>query len=358
MASPHDSDLLEQLDRYLAGECSPPEVERLERALAGRRLYEPTLRYLQRRLAEVPEAPPESRASLMALMRRIEGATAQGTSMPVRPSRRFTIPRFGASRTTLVTGAIAAGAALAFIGGVTWQRIAQRPADASSPAGAREYKTAAGQRLALQLYDGTQVIVAPNSTLRIPADYGASRRDVYLDGAAYFDVAASARRPFTAYAAQRSIRVLGTAFAVDGYREDSVVTVTVKTGKVALSQAGILAAGDVGSVSASGQHTIRHGQDVADRLAWTTGRLVFHDTPVPQLLARLGRWYGMHVRTDDPTIRAQLITITFDGDSRSEALGSLAKLLEATLVWDAQGAVLVPVHGASRTTSTPLAGRP
>lgn len=274
----------------------------------------------------------------MALMARIEEPPRRTAVVP-RPPK---LPLAPVSRVRTYLGAGVTTVAVALLGIVVWQRSSLHSARHDTLVPAHEYHTTAGQRLALQLYDGTQVIVAPNSTLRIPGEYGSARRDVYLDGAAYFDVAASADRPFTAHAGSRTVHVLGTSFAVRGYAADTVVTVVVGTGKVALSQAGVLTAGDVGSISATGQASVRHESDVSDRLAWTSGRLVFHNARLADVLDQLSRWYGVRIRTSAPTAGEQIVTVTFDGESQTEAVSTLATLLHVTPIMGAQGITLVP----------------
>src|SRR5256885_1096045 len=59
------------------------------------------------------------------------------------------------------------------------------------------YVTAVRERSELRLPDGTRVRLAPASKLRVATDFGVERRDVYLDGEAYFEVVHDEMRPFT-----------------------------------------------------------------------------------------------------------------------------------------------------------------
>jgi transmembrane sensor len=196
--------------------------------------------------------------------------------------------------------------------------------------------------MTVTLPDSTTVMLAPNSQLRIPADYGVDRRDLALQGAGYFDVTPSAERPFTVFAENSSTRVLGTTFAVVAYPHDSTVTVVVRAGKVALSGTGVLTAGDVGTLSASGRGAVRHGEDLRQLLAWTKGTLVFDDAPVARVLTTLQQWYGVRVYTHDPALSRREITVTFQGETRAEMLSTLAVLLHVTPVERADGVQLVP----------------
>jgi ferric-dicitrate binding protein FerR (iron transport regulator) len=41
---------------------------------------------------------------------------------------------------------------------------------------------------------------------------------------------------------------------------------------------------------------------------WETQRIVFHDVPVPTVLAMLRRWYGYEFRLSDPVIATKRVT--------------------------------------------------
>src|SRR5205823_9036692 len=50
----------------------------------------------------------------------------------------------------------------------------------------REFATARGRRAAIELADGTRIVLSVDSKLRVPVDYGRTTRAVYLEGEAYF----------------------------------------------------------------------------------------------------------------------------------------------------------------------------
>ena len=86
------------------------------------------------------------------------------------------------------------------------------------------------------LVDGTKVILQPGSGIRHAAFLQKDKREVYLEGNAYFDVAKDARRPFFVYSGDVVVRVLGTSFKVATDKESGDITVLVTTGKVAVSK--------------------------------------------------------------------------------------------------------------------------
>jgi ferric-dicitrate binding protein FerR (iron transport regulator) len=87
---------------------------------------------------------------------------------------------------------------------------------------------------------------------------------------------------------------------------------------------------------------VRHDEDVRRLLAWTKGELIFDDAPVASVLATLRQWYGVRIYTNDPALDRREITVTFQGETRAEMLGTLAALLHVTPVERADGVLLVP----------------
>lgn len=83
---------------------------------------------------------------------------------------------------------------------------------------------------AIALEDGSVVSVHPGATLAYPEHFAAAKREVYLDGQAFFNVSKNADRPFYVYNNSIVTQVLGTSFGVR--EENGQIEVAVKTGKV------------------------------------------------------------------------------------------------------------------------------
>lgn len=94
-----------------------------------------------------------------------------------------------------------------------------------------------GERMELTLDDGTQVFLNSDTRLSYPAKFARSERKVMLQGEAYFDVEKDARRPFIIEMSDASIEVLGTAFNVKSYDDDSNIDVALDNGKIKLVSA-------------------------------------------------------------------------------------------------------------------------
>jgi transmembrane sensor len=178
--------------------------------------------------------------------------------------------------------------------------------------------------------------------VRVAADFGASRRDVYLDGEGYFEVVHDETRPFTVYAGNTSVRDIGTAFSVRSYAADSAVQVVVREGEVAVAGVGRLRAGDIGRVSITGEVSVRRAVDVEPHLAWTSGRLTYTDAPLADVLADLRRWYGADVELADTAIMHLPFTGTLADTAPDEAVAQLAATMGLLVQVDGKHIVLRP----------------
>lgn len=85
----------------------------------------------------------------------------------------------------------------------------------------------------IRLQDGSTVKLSPKGKISFPAN-NTSKREVYLSGEAFFDIAKDPSRPFFVYADEVVTKVLGTSFLVRSYAGEKEVSVQVKTGKVAV----------------------------------------------------------------------------------------------------------------------------
>jgi transmembrane sensor len=87
----------------------------------------------------------------------------------------------------------------------------------------------------ITLPDSSVIELSVNSRISYPRSFDSARtRDVYLSGEAFFKVAKNPNLPFRVYANELVTKVLGTSFKVRSFEKDSVIEVTVKTGKVSV----------------------------------------------------------------------------------------------------------------------------
>ena len=100
-----------------------------------------------------------------------------------------------------------------------------------------EISAPSGQRVKVNLPDGTVAWLSPCSTLRYAASFNDKNRDVELKGATFFDVAHNADKPFRILTGTYQITVLGTRFNVMAYPESKRFEIDLVEGSVQVNNA-------------------------------------------------------------------------------------------------------------------------
>ncbi|MBR5463934.1 MAG: DUF4974 domain-containing protein [Butyricimonas sp.] len=154
-----------------------------------------------------------------------------------------------------------------------------------------------GGEYTVTLSDGTVVYLNSGSELRYPVAFGAERRDVFLSGEGYFEVAKDAERPFFVNADKLKIRVYGTSFNVNTYNIANVETVLVE--------------GKIGIQGNNAEYTVKPGQlalynrekgtmeirdvDVRPYVAWKEHEFMFDNESLEEIMNTLSLWYDVDV---------------------------------------------------------------
>ena len=251
----------------------------------------------------------------------------------------------------------AAAAVIMAIAGIMQRtpfRIPAKRVAVSAPM--REYVTRRGQMATIQLADGSQLVLAAESRLRISNDFGVSKRDLFLEGEAVFDVAHDAARPFRVYSKGAVAQDIGTRFDIRAYPSDSLVTVAVADGIVALSPQGqpsvesvartaptaegiLLRRGFVGTLGNGGRVSTVRDPFISRRFSWTDGRIQFTDRNLSEVVSDISRWYDVDVRVIDSDLSSRPVTASFSIQSVNEMVEALGLAVNARI--ERQGRVII-----------------
>ena len=90
----------------------------------------------------------------------------------------------------------------------------------------------AGQRIDLELADGSKVCLNGRSSLTYPVSFSRKERQVKLNGQAFFEVAADEKHPFVVSTDKARIVVVGTKFDVIDFENDNHFETTLMKGQV------------------------------------------------------------------------------------------------------------------------------
>ncbi len=340
------------IERQLAGETTPEEQVIVERWLSAHAQAEAVVDVLHEATAPVRQ---DAHVQWEALRSRISRKNV--SHPPVDPAllsdqhahreKRSTV---GHDKRTPIarknrTYHIVVGAAIgAFAIGFGMFRANAHHAETIHRTDRAEYVT-------ITLPDSSRVTLAPESQLMVSGRFGHRDRFVTLKGEAYFDVTSSSSHPFQIQAATVVTRVLGTTFGVKYYDGDSAVRVVVNTGKVASggqSSHAIISAGSAMLITDSTTTSLPSG-NLQEYTSWVDGKLTFSDTPIPEMLATMGRWYGYTFKLADSALAKRHVTATFNVQSSQETLAEMARLLNVTMKREGTVIMLAPSSATSRT---------
>jgi transmembrane sensor len=235
----------------------------------------------------------------------------------------------------LVAGGLAAAAAVA---------LAVMPFGALAPVATQTFATAKGEHRTLHLADGSTIELNAGSHLSVTLD-AHERRLVMPEGEALFDVAADKARPFLITAGDRTVRVVGTRF--DVRHRGTELSVTVERGVVEVSP---------NDGSAGQTFRLHPGQrldttegapaaqlSVADPQAvesWRTGRLIYRDQPLGDVVVDLNQQFQRQIILDDAALAQIRVSGVLVLDDQDAVIRRLALLAPIKALPSAQGVLL------------------
>jgi transmembrane sensor len=205
------------------------------------------------------------------------------------------------------------------------------------------YQTGRGETRTVTLADGS--VIHMNALSKISVHMTKGERQVAMnDAQATFDVAKNPNRPFLITAGDRTVRVVGTEFDVS-HRGDAL-SVTVRRGIVEVRPH---AATDNGAVRLVHGQRLEHAAggdsqvstvDPEDAFAWRSGRLVYRDRPLAEVVAELNRQFAQDIRLADAAAGRQRFSGVLVLDDEKAVIERLSLLTPVTAARSDAGFVL------------------
>ena len=169
-----------------------------------------------------------------------------------------------------------------------------------------------GGECMIKLDDGTKVWVNAETKLKYPVVFVGDRREVVLEGEAFFDVAKN-EKPFIVKTSFGDVRVLGTAFGISAYASEPESYTTLVRGKVSVEREGgkpvVILPGEQVVTSKDGK-MMKQKVDVEEFVGWKDGIYVFKEKSLGEIMKTLERWYNISVDFQDKS----LVDLPFTGN--------------------------------------------
>jgi transmembrane sensor len=312
----YDFDLL--LQKYLAGECTPQEEKQI---------LDWSENMLQQ--SRVAISPSEKNLIRKRIWKRLSRI-----SIPA--------PAFGNSWIRLgiaasVIAILAYGAAVLWPFSHALKNTGGVAVAVQSilPKGNIEVNNTSEKPYKVLLEDGSEVTLAPQSSLSHPEHFDEKTRVVHLNGEAFFNVTKNPAKPFFVYTGELVTRVLGTSFHVKSEQDNESVEVSVVTGRVSVYENAKRTPQARNGIILSPNQKIRFDRKVKVLVPELVEEpvvvhppekkslFIFDETPLPQVVSTIQEVYGIEIVLE----AAELETCVFTGDINDLPLYSQLKLI-------------------------------
>jgi transmembrane sensor len=205
------------------------------------------------------------------------------------------------------------------------------------------YVTAKGERRDIVLADGTRIALSTDS--RLSVDIRPDRRELTLaSGEAAFKVVHDPSRPFTVNVGDRVLRDIGTEF--DAARRDGLITVSVREGMVSMERTEdsrrrvTLGPGSRAEHREGSQEVMVLAANTEDAFSWRSGRLIYRDRPLSEVVDDLNRYGDNQVKAVGPAANLRF-TGVLAIDNQAAMVQRLKGLLPVTTTSRKDGVILL-----------------
>lgn len=333
--------------RSVSGDITPAERDELDLIL----LAEPQLRAgfddIKRLKLDSPVAPSmDERRALERGLEKLDHSLAnEGRSMERLLFNNGPEPLY--SRSSKWWMAAASVIALIVAGSIA---LRYYKANNTNPV-QQQLATSYGKRIRTILPDGSSVWLNAGSTIKYADNLVVNgKREVTLNGEAYFDVKHDTVHPFIVHAGKMNVVVLGTAFNVRAYQGDQYMETTLIRGKVQVmnlnkpGQNVVLYPNEKVTVATQSDIAqkskvwVKNSKPAADSLAtteaqlpnetiaetaWVNNKLTFRRQNFADLAKQLERWYNVEITFDNDTYNSKEFTGTFKDQNIDEVMRAL-----------------------------------
>ncbi|GBU06921.1 iron dicitrate transporter FecR [Bacteroidales bacterium] len=200
-----------------------------------------------------------------------------------------------------------------------------------------ELSSAFGVISKVTLPDSSLVWLNSGTTIRYPVAFVDGKREVEIQGEAYFEVKSDIENPFLVKIQNEYVvKALGTGFNVCAYKDEPSLNVYLSHGKV-----------DFVNTTSNKVHKLQEGEEIsynyasgvidkcnkldAEAISWRKGKLVFRNTPFKDVVKQISRHYNVKIDVEGKNIYEYTYTASFSTENLEQVLNLLK--LTAPLEW-------------------------
>jgi len=185
-----------------------------------------------------------------------------------------------------------------------------------------------GQKANITLPDGSKVWLNSQSRLTYSDNFNVKKRELLLDGEAYFEVAHNPEKPFIVHSNDISVEALGTAFGVKAYNEDILISSILMRGKVRVTTPDgdeILMPNDRIIYDKSTHKKVKSSvTNATDFTGWIHDELRFENESLGEIAKTIQRIYNVDIIFATEKLKNQRYTGTINNNSLESVLNIIS----------------------------------
>jgi transmembrane sensor len=207
--------------------------------------------------------------------------------------------------------------AAVFILGIIFYVAFSHIINLSNPVAWNELVIPQGNRVRVMLPDSSIVWLNSQSKFRYPAKFEARKREVWLNGEAFFEVHKNPKQRFVVHTARLSVEAVGTTFNVRAYDNDSIFETALVTGKVNIlydqsnTPVEILEPKELAVYNKASDELKVQNVDVDLYTCWKNGEFKFRNERLEVIAHKLERYYNLKIEFGNNEIKDYRLTGTF-----------------------------------------------
>lgn len=195
-----------------------------------------------------------------------------------------------------------------------------------------EVRSQPGMISSVDLPDGSKVWMNSGSYLKYPVRFTGGKREIFLDGEAFFSVRKDEKKRFIVNTSNEiKVEVLGTEFNMDAYSQNDFISTTLVNGTVKLlyrqegKKESLLMKPAQKVVYDKRSHSIETSDDiyVLKDVSWKDGRIVLRNTSLSDVLWMLSKRFNVEFVVEKEALKDNSFTGAFNDQSLVRILDHL-----------------------------------
>ncbi|HHV85979.1 MAG TPA: FecR family protein [Petrimonas sp.] len=193
-----------------------------------------------------------------------------------------------------------------------------------------------GEKMQILFQDGSRAYLNSDTRLRYPEKFALLNREIFLEGEAYFQVASNKKRPFIVNTGETSVKVLGTSFNVNAYKDNKEIRVVLDEGEILFA-------------ARNNEYRLNPGQkfiyntdnkqlylvnvrNSGEESLWKSNYIRLNDTPLRETLEILDRKFNIPFKVIDNKALAYSFNLLSEDKSLNYILSELEKIAPVKFV--------------------------